>query len=249
MDSPRTKVDRIAWLPQSALPCVWMSAGLLSYRLCDRQLDCDHCPLDAALCGTGRQSPSAESADPTGALRWQFPDDRRYHRGHLWAMIVEGGAVRCGLDAFAAELLEHAKSVVLPAAGSHLQQGTAACWLAAESDLIPLCTPVSGTVVNGNVLVQSAPALLVDSPYGEGWLMELDGRSSSHEHEMLLSASQMRERADRQLAEFRKRAEASANRGGRAVGATLADGGERLTDLRRILGAERYRRLVSSFLH
>lgn len=249
MDSSRTKFERIAWLPASALPCVWMSAGLLSYRLCDRELDCENCPLDAALCGTDRQRPPAGSEALTGHQRWVFPDDRRYHRGHLWAKDIDAGTVRCGLDAFAAELLEHAKSVVLPVAGSHVQQGVLACWLAAEADLIPLCSPVSGTVVVGNVLVQSAPELLADSPYDEGWLVEVDCRSAVHDRESMLSASQMRERSDRQLAEFRKRAAALVDQGRCEVGATLADGGERLTDLRRILGAERYRRLVSSFLH
>ena len=29
-------------------PCVWMSAGLISYKLCDRGFDCENCPLDAA---------------------------------------------------------------------------------------------------------------------------------------------------------------------------------------------------------
>jgi len=246
MDGSRTKVEKITWLPESALPCVWMSAGLLSYRLCDRELDCENCALDAALRGTDRQRSTAPVASGS---HWEFPEDRHYHRGHLWAMDLGGGAVRCGLDAFAAELLEHAKSVVLPATGSHLQQGVLACWLGAESDLIPLCAPVSGTVAGGNVLVQSAPELLSDAPYGEGWLMDIDCRAAIHEREALLSASQMREQADRQLAEFRKRAESMINQGKREVGPTLADGGQRLVDLRRIVGADRYRRLVSTFLH
>jgi len=29
--------------------CVWMTAGVVSYRLCNRAFDCDHCPLDRAL--------------------------------------------------------------------------------------------------------------------------------------------------------------------------------------------------------
>ena len=29
--------------------CVWMQGGLVSYKLCDRRLDCEHCPFDAAL--------------------------------------------------------------------------------------------------------------------------------------------------------------------------------------------------------
>jgi hypothetical protein len=33
----------------SSAQCVWMLAGVVSYRLCNRAFDCDHCPLDRAL--------------------------------------------------------------------------------------------------------------------------------------------------------------------------------------------------------
>lgn len=31
--------------------CVWMRAGLIRFWLCDRDFDCENCPLDAALRG------------------------------------------------------------------------------------------------------------------------------------------------------------------------------------------------------
>lgn len=31
--------------------CVWMQAGVVGYKLCDREFDCDRCPFDAALHG------------------------------------------------------------------------------------------------------------------------------------------------------------------------------------------------------
>ena len=40
-------VDRDA--AESPARCVWMLAGVVSYRLCNRAFDCDHCPLDRAL--------------------------------------------------------------------------------------------------------------------------------------------------------------------------------------------------------
>jgi hypothetical protein len=42
--------------------CLWMLSGVLNYRLCDRDFDCEHCPLDRALRGieTAVESESAE---------------------------------------------------------------------------------------------------------------------------------------------------------------------------------------------
>lgn len=35
----------------SGLPCVWMSAGLVAYKLCDRGFECESCPFDQAMRG------------------------------------------------------------------------------------------------------------------------------------------------------------------------------------------------------
>jgi hypothetical protein len=31
------------------LPCVWMSAGLVAFKLCDREGECEGCPFDRAM--------------------------------------------------------------------------------------------------------------------------------------------------------------------------------------------------------
>jgi len=35
----------------NAETCVWMEARVISFWLCNRDFDCEHCPLDAALRG------------------------------------------------------------------------------------------------------------------------------------------------------------------------------------------------------
>ena len=46
--------------PAGALPCVWMSAGLVAYKLCDRGFECDGCPFDQAMRGA-RPAPAGVS--------------------------------------------------------------------------------------------------------------------------------------------------------------------------------------------
>jgi hypothetical protein len=45
----------------SSPACVWMRAGVIRFWLCDRDFDCENCPLDAALRGT---RPRPEQAVP-----------------------------------------------------------------------------------------------------------------------------------------------------------------------------------------
>ncbi|MEN8151646.1 MAG: hypothetical protein ABFS86_17655 [Planctomycetota bacterium] len=44
-------------IPIGEVPCVWMAAGVLTFRLCDRDLECGDCPLDRAI----RNEPQPET--------------------------------------------------------------------------------------------------------------------------------------------------------------------------------------------
>jgi len=230
--------------PSSPSPeawCVWMAAGLLAYRLCDRDFDCEHCPLDAAMRGTGRIRP----AEP--AASWRFPSDRRYHPRHFWVKLEPGDRARCGFDAFAARLLGTVVSLVLPARGSRLTAGRAALWLARAGGLLPLRAPVGGTVLRTNGEAQRDPTLLGRDPYGEGWLIQLEG-SGEEAAVGLLSAEAMRERAGAQLERVRKRLARRLVPGAAEIGATAADGGEPWPDLAALLAPTEHKRLLQRFV-
>ena len=52
--------------------CVWVTAGVLNYKLCDRDFDCEHCPLDAAL--RDRASSCMDDETALSLKRLDFPD-------------------------------------------------------------------------------------------------------------------------------------------------------------------------------
>ena len=106
-------------VPVSGSLCVWMSAGLLTYKLCDRDFDCDHCPLDAALRGRHRDSDGVVPLSGPSLSDMLFPADLLYSAGHCWVgRMSNGGKLRCGLDAFAAALIGHVEEVSWSVAGS-----------------------------------------------------------------------------------------------------------------------------------
>ncbi|HLE32365.1 MAG TPA: hypothetical protein VJB38_07150, partial [Bacteroidota bacterium] len=47
--------------------CIWMDAGVVGYKLCDRSLQCDHCPFDESM----RQPSQGVSADVSSSPRSQ----------------------------------------------------------------------------------------------------------------------------------------------------------------------------------
>jgi len=223
-------------------PCVWMAAGLLAWRLCDRNFDCEHCPLDAALRGPARTDPVASP------VHWDYPEDRLYHPGHTWVRQEAPGRMRCGVDALVARLFAHVHGVVLPAQGSLLVHGQIAYWLEDGAELIPLRTPATGAVLSRNPRLQADARLLASDPYGEGWLFDLAGDLSPAVAPTAGRAADASQESLRQLSSLERRAARALVRGRHRTGATAADGGEALGDLRRMLGAERYRRLIRPYV-
>jgi glycine cleavage system H protein len=161
--------------------------------------------------------------------------------------VVGEGRLRWGIDGVTARILDRITSFVLPAVGAELVQGQTACWAMDDGELVPLRAPVSGTVARINPAVQRDPALATRSPYDLGWLIEVDAPDGVGGHAGLCGPAERREEAARQLARIH-RAVMSHLHMGPNLGPTAQDGGERLTDLRRVLGRGRYHRLVRSVL-
>ncbi len=246
MDRRPLRADKARLIPDNTLPCVWMAAGLVVYKLCDREYDCDNCPFDAALRGP-TPNPEGATAEPNRQGRWEFRHDRQYHPAHSWVKQLEGTRVRVGLDAFAGRLLDRITSVVLPPVSNRILGGRPACWIIDDSELLPVRAPVSGTVLHTNGIVQQNPPLIAKSPYDDGWLLDVQCSGPLDEQPGLVSADQQQERSTAQLRQLATYG-AQDPTGNARLGATMADGGEPITNLRRFLGAKRYHRLIQQFL-
>ncbi|KPJ86750.1 MAG: hypothetical protein AMS18_15280 [Gemmatimonas sp. SG8_17] len=189
MDQRPLRPKNARLIPDSALPCVWMTAGLVAYKLCDREYDCENCPFDAALCGpTSNLQGSTFASHRQG--KWEFRNDRQYHPSHGWAKQIDGTRVRVGLDAFAGRLLDRITSVVLPPIRSRILRGRPACWVIDDSELLPVRAPVSGTVLHTNGTVQHNPSLVAQSPYDDGWLLDVQCSVPLDEQPGLVSAEE-----------------------------------------------------------
>jgi len=234
--------------PDHAEPCVWMLSGHLSYRLCDRDFDCEHCPLDAAIHGVHSAPALAAGAVPEGpSLDWGIRDGLTYHPDYGWVSAVEEGRLRWGIDGSTARLVDHVTEVVFPATGSDVEQGKVACWVMDDGELMPLRAPVSGKVARCNPALAREPALMIHEPYDAGWLMEVNSSGGLAVQPGLCGGTERRLKAARRMRRLHRDAMAYLHLDPK-VGPTAQDGGERVLDLRRMLGRERYHRLAFALL-
>jgi hypothetical protein len=100
-----------------------------------------------------------------------------------------------------------------------------------------------------NQALSDHPEHIVTAPYTEGWIAELVAEDLA-DLDQLAPADLSRERSRLDLQRFRRRVamQLLADDAGR-VGRTLADGGQMLTDLRRILGGPKYLDLVRELIY
>jgi glycine cleavage system H protein len=249
MSDAKTGRPLLKLLREDAHPCVWMAAGQVAYKLCDRDFRCEECPLDACFRGQRNPAGGAERTGPVPVAESEFPDDRLYDTGHTWAGVVSDDRVRIGLDGFAARLLRHVSGIVLPPAGGRVERGHVGCWVTDQGVTLSVRSPVSGTVIRLNPRLRGSPALAAESPYADGWLLEVACDDPEAAVSGLLSAPEIRERAHADLDRLRNLSlGAQGEREGAPVGPTLADGGEPAQDLLRLLGPAGYYGIVARLL-
>jgi glycine cleavage system H protein len=231
-------------VPPGDLKCVWMSAGILSYQLCEREFDCEHCPLDQAMRMHFGQ-PDPEAGDVPGTPESsRLEPDRRYSRGHCWVKDVGQGAdtsrrVRVGLEPGLARVLPMPRSVVLPSPGVRLARGLPHVWVVAEGGTLALSAPLSGRVVATNPALSERPSRLTSAPLDEGWLYDLDAPQSP-QFRGLFDARAAEARYGVEIRRFRAELARALRRTGDRAGPTMADGGVPLADLGQMLGPIRY---------
>ncbi|MDT8324046.1 MAG: hypothetical protein RRA94_08050 [Bacteroidota bacterium] len=246
--------------------CIWVEAGVLNYKLCDRGFRCDHCPLDAAL--RDHDSTCREEQgeivlrDVTLPEKDEIPDsvagilapflsvpvcqNAQYSAQHIWVRTLPNGLINCGLDAFAAALLPPAAQIVVVANNTDLREGDEFGWVYGGSHAIPLSAPVSGTVVCRNRKLHTTEDGLRSAPYGKGVIVTLSPDVGALAHARLSSARNHTRR-------IRKRARMITDRVQRqlaspAIGPCLNDGGSPVTSLEQFLGEDRYWALLSNFI-
>ncbi len=174
MDTDAQKLFHV--IPPEESKCVWMTAGILSYQLCDRGFECEECSLDIALRQRFTQNEHPVSRDRRVTQSVPSEETRRgilFGRKHLWIKRVGENKVRLGIEPGMASVIVSPMAIVLPAAGARIERGKACFWIVLGGGTLPMISPVTGIVTVTNSLVAEQPHVVCASPLEEGWLFDL----------------------------------------------------------------------------
>lgn len=100
------------------------------------------------------------------------PDDLKYTESHEWVR-TEGENVRVGITEFAQSQLADLTFVDLPIVGAEVEAGDEVAVVESVKAASDVYAPLSGTIVEINESLLSAPEAINNDPFGEGWLFAL----------------------------------------------------------------------------
>ncbi len=104
----------------------------------------------------------------------QIPEDLLYNDDHEWIRRKDDSVVRIGISDYAQDQLGDVVYVELPDEGSTVAKNDLLVEIESTKSVGEVYAPFAGTVVAVNQAAADAPELVNTSPYGDGWLVEID---------------------------------------------------------------------------
>jgi glycine cleavage system H protein len=115
-------------------------------------------------------------------------DDLRYTETHEW-LKVKGDAAVVGITDHAQAELTDIVFVELPEVGKEIKKGEELCVVESVKSVSEIYSPISGNVVDVNKKLDDSPEIINESPYNDGWLVELEIKDKSELDSLLDAAS------------------------------------------------------------
>jgi len=260
-------------IPEGENHCVWMDAGLVNYKLCDKNFECDSCPFDEimktqhhAFAERALMQSSEESMRETfrsssekifGEVvrqlivplkKLSLPTDRLYFTNHSWLKRLSNGQCKIGIDGFLAHLLNPLMGVVVISAHARVEKNSPFAWFIRDDETLSLQSSLSGAVIETNTSLASSPFTLTSDPYEQGWILSLAPESGRDETCRYYRANEFYQRIDADIERIESILNSTVAKQQKEIGASLFDGGVRIETIEQFIGEKRYIQLLSRLL-
>lgn len=243
--------------------CIWMSAGIVNYKLCDRNFDCEGCEFNRVMQGAiPHFAQQSDQQDKSNGIEHtvlfqclvailegcNIQLDRYYHHTHFWLKCLDRNTVSVGLDPLSYKIAYPVKRIILPEVGEFFHKGQLIGWLVRNENTIPLHSPLQAEIIKVNplFLLQGAETVQREDSYlfimyAEDILKAVKkscgsiGGSDIYGHKISI------------LKNFLQK---SINAGqSQEIGITIADGGTCEKDIEKIIGIKLYQEMIYTLFH
>jgi len=242
--------------------CIWMTAGVISFKLCPLNYDCEHCDFDEVMRSQVRstggrsrvKSHKPKTPVPSERLPLTSSDSEKHplfftfsageadeglylHPTHLWVRRLEEQKWTLGIDRLLAYVLPPVVEVELYGSNMKVLQNQLLGKVHTQGGAVPLTAPLSGHLIQINPRLAQRPELVQQDPNGEGWLAMMDWFQDHSELEKFyhgLAGKRLLEEEAQHLKFLLKHRGVEVNH----IGDTLPDGGVNIKYLHQVLPAK-----------
>ena len=156
-----------------------------------------------------------------------IPKGLYFDKTHTWAFLEENGIVKVGIDDFLQHITGTITRVKMKSPGKKVKKGEQILSIIQNGKQVNLYAPVSGTIVEQNISLESDSSVLNSSPYREGWIYKIEPSNWGRESQLLFMADKQKEYIKKEFSRFKDfLAEALTANTGRYAKLMLQDGGE-----------------------
>ncbi len=246
------------------LRCIWMTAGIINYKLCDHDFHCDTCEFHKVM---QRMLPHTNppildtpeypenpmvSQLIDGYLHHLFSDckislDRFQNYSHLWFKIESPQVAQVGIDKLMMKMVEPVSRIILPEEGENYRPEQLIAWVVRREDTFPLYTPVAGKISQINPLFHKKGfRFILDR---EEYFFKMENKDIERAIKNLCSDVLGLECYSKKVKLLRKfllrrfQSELPEN-----IGLTLQDGGVYHDDLEKVLGSALFKKFVKQLI-
>lgn len=260
--------DKKKLYPPGELKCIWMSAGVVSYKLCDRDYECDGCPYDISI--KNRIASTSEctkdimagsynnKTTPDKKERIQLLIDRLltinidtkyyYSKNHMWIYPCADGLIKIGLDDTATKILQYITGIVMMPEEYTIKRYQTFCWLIQTRFILSVYSPITGTIKEQNHDLILSPEILRINYKENSWLMKIHPKNFSQEVKSFLKGSEAKNWHQNELARIKNMFLKKIENKIPIPGYTLFDGGMTANSLQEAVSSEDFISILNSIL-
>ncbi len=250
-----------------SLKCVWMSAGLVNYKLCDKYFQCEECEFYHAMRGIlpatipqvnhpampetkNHDRPVEPSPNPylLQLLEGCCVHLDRYYLSHFWFKIENREKSQMGIDPLSLKVLYPLERIILPDIGEVLQKNQLMAWLVRGNTTIPLYSPVNCKIIELNPLFLAGGLETVQQ--SDSYLMRIMGQNLEQEIKNMCCTTSGIGNYTTKMANIQSYlSRAMDSQLSRSLGPTLCDGGRIESNLENIIGTVLFQEFIKSLFY
>lgn len=118
-----------------------------------------------------------------------IPEGIKYTKTHEWIRMEDDYTGMCGITDHAQDMLSFILYIELSSSGMEVRQDEQVSVLESDKAISKVYAPVSGRIIEVNMLLEGSPGLINKDPYGDGWIFRIELKDK-YELDYLMSAEE-----------------------------------------------------------